>query len=623
MKFFVWDYSCKPPENSEYIILWRAFNEDDRSDVISIPKLVEDQADILKSRYLAWIYETGNSLINGKSLLAHLELRPGFSYWWMSLIAYKEPAYISLRITDCLKMLVFEELASKYNPNKIILSSSDRVLAQTFRLWCKKLGWQFDWQKFQSKENSVSWLKKIYQVLPKPVHAGVTLIRSLKKCWSLRKIGKSEVFDSKANITFFSYFDNLDKDACKKNRFYTYYWQSLHDYVETELNGVNWFHKYIKHQMLPSSNHAKTLIKKLNKSADLQSHSTMASTIGFVVIARTLRDYFRIVTVGLRLRKINHLFQIKDSNINLWPLFKQDWEKSLTGANAMMNCLDLNLTEQTLEYLPFQKSGFYLQENQPWEMALIHAWKKFGHGKLVGVQHTTVRYWDLRYFYDQRTYHDRTGTVNTLPRPDKVAVNGPAASKLYLDGGYPEDEIVEVEALRYYYLTDFLSAQKNKKFASTSKALHVLVLTDFSPRVTTQQMQLLSEAASLMPANTKYTIKSHPNCQVRAEDYAGMNFEVKNYVLSELLQNHFDVVFSSNITSAAVDAFCVGLPVVSVLDGQTLNLSPLRGLNGAAEYVTGPKELADALQKTGNRQTGRDESFFFLDKKLEKWKKLL
>ena len=35
---------------------------------------------------------------------------------------------------------------------------------------------------------------------------------------------------------------------------------------------------------------------------------------------------------------------------------------------------------------------------------MIHAWRASGHGSITAFPHSTVRYWDLRHFFDVRTY---------------------------------------------------------------------------------------------------------------------------------------------------------------------------------------------------------------------------
>ena len=42
--------------------------------------------------------------------------------------------------------------------------------------------------------------------------------------------------------------------------------------------------------------------------------------------------------------------------------------------------------------IPKQKKGLYLLENQNWEKALVHAWRRHGHGQLTGVVNTSAFY---------------------------------------------------------------------------------------------------------------------------------------------------------------------------------------------------------------------------------------
>jgi len=289
----------------------------------------------------------------------------------------------------------------------------------------------------------------------------------------------------------------------------------------------------------------------------------------------------------------------------------------MRGPVAVWNCLVLGLLEETLRRLPRQQMGVYLQENQGWEMAFIHAWREAGHGCLIGVQHGTVRYWDLRYFFDPRSYV-RSGR-NGLPLPDKVALNGPAAIAAYREGGYPEDQVVELEALRYLYLITQRDARTQAP--DVSSALRVLVCGDILPDVSQQMMEWLERAASHLPANTRYTVKPHPACAITPSDYPSVPLHMTDAPLSELLAN-CDVVFASNITSAAVDAYCSGAPVVQVLNGSTFNMSPLRGLAGVV-YIGNPVELADALRNARSRERVVPGPYFCLDSGLPRWRKLL
>ena len=120
-----------------------------------------------------------------------------------------------------------------------------------------------------------------------------------------------------------------------------------------------------------------------------------------------------------------------------------------------------------------------------------------------------------------------------------------------------------------------------------------------------------------------FTIKPHPACAVNLENFSKLQWKVVTDPLSQILKN-YDMAYTSNRTSAAVDAYFFGLPVVSMLDGEELNFSPLRGLPGVF-FVRSPNELAIALQHCN--QTHKDlidcKDFFFLDPALPRWRHLL
>ena len=88
--------------------------------------------------------------------------------------------------------------------------------------------------------------------------------------------------------------------------------------------------------------------------------------------------------------------------------------------------------------------------------------------------------------------------------------------------------------------------------------------------------------------------------------------------------HEFDIVYSANVTSAAVDVCLAGLPVVVMLDEKDLNFSALRGEPGV-HFVSESKDLAEVLQREDHGSTlDRDhKAFFFLDSELSRWKKLL
>lgn len=586
-------------------------------EAISIPKLVEEQADTLKARYLAWIYDLGETRLSGKRLVDHLELRPGFSYWWMTLLAEKIYSE-SPGPYDAVRFFALEDLTQALYSRRIALVSSDQTLVATFKRWCRSAGVDFVWKRSEQIASQTPLKRRIFRLIPYTAQSAVWLVRYLWQRWPLRHEHKGFDAMPKTEITFVDYLIHLDRSALTTGCFASNYWAGLVGVLAQAKTRVNWLHLYIPHATIPTTKRARDLIVQFNHNgAKLESHASLDGALSFSLVFAVLRDYARLVWRSWRLSGIRHHFRPAGSNLDLWPLFKQGWLNSMRGSATMWNCLALNLFEKTLSQLPRQKLGVYLQENHGWEMAFIYAWKAAGHGNLIGAPHATMRYWYLSYFHDPRSYLRRA--KNDLPMPNQVALNGPMAIMAYRDGGYPENKITEVEALRYSYLATKDAAKTQNTDSSTT--FRILVCGDISPAVSQQMMRWLELAASDLPANTRYTIKSHPACTIKAGDNPSLTLHMTDAPLIELLAD-CDVTFASNITSAAVDAYCSGIPVIQVLDGNTFNMSPLRGLNGVV-YVTNPTELAEALRGALHWERGVAEPYFCLDKKLPRWYKLL
>ena len=85
----IWDLDTSPNKSNAHVAYWQSYSVLSLDNEISVPQLVEEQAEFLKSRYLTIIYELGETKFNGKSLVDNLEVDPGFSYWWMSLFNEK------------------------------------------------------------------------------------------------------------------------------------------------------------------------------------------------------------------------------------------------------------------------------------------------------------------------------------------------------------------------------------------------------------------------------------------------------------------------------------------------------------------------------------------------------
>jgi len=615
----VWDDKGSPPEGEWNTLLWSSFEKTDDGGLISIPQLVEENSDELRTAYLSWIYELGMGKIDEQRIIDHLEIRPGFSFWWMTRLAEKS-IYKSPRISDALRFLALEKILKEVQPSRIILVSPDQTIATTLESLCRNSTIQFEWRRLKRSGNRISISKRIIRSIPLPVQAFLYLFRYIAERWRLKKPTDSKADIFKARVSFFDYLIHLNKTAFKTGRFASNYWTDLVNILGQTCTGVNWFHIYVSHPDVKTTGEALELTDRFTANSEgTQVHRMLDGALSLSVVIRSISDYLYIVRKSIRIGGIRQYFKPANSNLDLWPLFKKDWFSSLYGTTAMWNCLVINLFERSINALPRQKQGFYLLENQGWEMALINAWRTAGHGELIGVVHSTVRYWDLRYFYDVRNYL-RT-EKNPLPMPDMVALNGPAAIKAYRQSDYPEIQMVEVEALRYLNIKESIEGADSKTTASSPSRLNILVCGDYLSDVTHQLMQWMEQASMKLPDYASYRVKPHPACPILPEDYPLLPMKMADASLFELFTD-CDVVLTSNSTSACIDAYCASLPVIQILDSNTFNFSPLRGLKGVV-YVTDPMELATAICNAAQHKTLVTEPYFCIDKRLPRWQKLM
>jgi surface carbohydrate biosynthesis protein (TIGR04326 family) len=411
---------------------------------------------------------------------------------------------------------------------------------------------------------------------------------------------------------------NLSLESVSSGPYQSQYWGDLPKVLRSEGARTNWLHLYTPGAPLPDAKKAASAMRVFNESGKrIETHTTLDSFLSLGVLGQAIQDWIKLAWKGKRLE--DAISTATQAETDFWPLFSQDWRESTYGVTAMSNVLFNSLLNAALKSLPTQRVGCYLQENQGWEFALIQNWRICTHGKLIGVPHSSVRFWYLSYFFDPRSYQR---VSRSMPLPDKVAVNGQAATDAYIKGGYPLRDLVQVEALRYLYLANF---DEGSKLSSTTRGegLRLLILGDYLESNTRRQMRLLAQSAGSLQNDTVITVKPHPACPIYAKDYPELHLIITMEPLANLL-TEADVVYTSAVTSAAVDAYCARVPVVSVLDPTMLNLSPLRGCKGVI-YVSSSKTLISALRAVHLREVPvpPQASIFNLNIALPLWRQLL
>jgi surface carbohydrate biosynthesis protein (TIGR04326 family) len=140
----IWDLEGKPTYEADLKILWRNFNGGNDPSIISISEKVEDDASGLRSKYLSWLYDLGTTEICGKKIIDNLEIRSGFSFWWMTLLAQRTNAFESRYILDIVKLMALEDLTNQFQALKFIrLVSNNKKLIISLKEFSEVKGYKF------------------------------------------------------------------------------------------------------------------------------------------------------------------------------------------------------------------------------------------------------------------------------------------------------------------------------------------------------------------------------------------------------------------------------------------------------------------------------------------------
>ena len=367
---------------------------------------------------------------------------------------------------------------------------------------------------------------------------------------------------------------------------------------------VTWLHQFVKSTSMPTPKDADMLLRKLSKKSN-EPHYLFETRPTIKTLVKTIRDFVFLVRTTKKLRAIREAFVPEGSKANLWPLFQDEWFDSMCGRTSIRHCLLLSTIEKALARSSHCSTGLFLMENQPWEMALFHAWRSAGHGRLIGVVNAPIRFWDLRYFYND--------LGRNRPAPNQVAVNSPISRNLLEEVGVPPTEIVDVEALMYQYLNNPLQAGQ-------TSGTDVLILGDFFTQISERVLNIVLPLVKTRFAHQTIYFKAHPANRNSWTYLAADGIVVTDLPLSELFATCGTVISPSSSTGA-VEAYCANKHVISIPDPTTLNFSALKTIKDA-QFASSSEELAFALENPVNSSV-ENRTFLYFDESLTKWRKLL
>ena len=582
---------------------------EEKNGVSSLPKYIEDNDVILREQYLDLIRSINKVSLFNKNISEYLTIKEGFSFWKMSPV--NEQSIYSQPISSIIKALAIRRLLEAGDYRTVIIDISNAALSLVISSICKAKGLRVQ----NLNKNLLARIKDSfnnnYMVL---MIKGFIYLVTICLKQTIYTRNNEVKFHEKA-LLFFSPLTHLrGLNDINNADFNSELWDGLPELIIKKKKKANWIHTFSPSGGVASKPEAASLIDNFNEDKNFV-HSLIGMQFHYKLVLKVVRLWLYFSLSYFKLRRIKNLIVTEDGIINFWPLLQANIYQSFTGYSLAYNLIIFHDLEELFLTLPQQEKCFYLYENQPWEKALLHCYRKHNDGNMFGVVHSTVRFWDMRHFHHVDELNNYDTNLNILP--DYFLLNGSFAKRLYLESGIPGKRALDSEALRYRKV---MASPFVKKEESSEEG--VLLILDYSKEFSINMMKFIELYEKEYQRNFSYIVKPHVNSPIDLKDFGIKNVTLSNDKVETLLQNSSRSI-CSNMTSAQIEALIVQSTVIVFLDGKELNLSPLKGQR-ATSFVSTLAGLDRALlDRPEVFKEDAPNDFFFHHNELARWKKYI
>ena len=521
---------------------------------ISILEYIEKNSSILKAKYINLVNEIGFLKIKNKNLIDCFLIKKNFSYWWITDI-YEKSIYKDASINEIIKLLAFEKILKDNKIQKVIIKNFDIKLTQSMKLILKNLDIDFEFvdKKYFNYKN-ILFFKIIFSFL--------NFLRFLSKRISFNK---THIKNTNIRNLFCSYFAYIDLKKLNKNIYHSDFWNGLINKNNPIIKDSHFLHIFFPTKKISYSKSLKA-IKRINKNSNNNSNNKHF----FIEELFSVKIFFKIIKFWIlnilkfKLNKKDIKKSFIDKNLSSWFFFEDELVENFCGTSVLINMYYFYLFEKLSKNLPSVKKTFFLYENQGWEKSFIFNFKKIEYNKIFAVQHSTVRFWDLRY-----STNTSINFIFENFQPHYFCVNGDDSMKKFITAGYPLHKLKKIEAVRY----NNILRKRNLNFQKKNHLSSILIAGDYSNESNLNISSAINGLDKEFSSNFIFTLKEHPLREM--SDLLNIKF-TKSQETIEVLSNDHNYAIVSNTTSAAVDLYLLGFKLIVIIDRKNINLSPLK-----------------------------------------------
>jgi len=590
---------------------------------ISLPDVIDKDANYWKPRYLSWIDEVGKRPCGDTTVVDALIIRPGLSYWWMTIPSEFSFSPASIAYAT-LRLWALAQIIDANSVEEVRVVGADAALQETLALWCIKTGRRItiipEKVMNEDKSQNEGIPSRIKKRLPAFVNGIGYLAVQYLRYFTIHRHQCHRVTSDGPAVTVVDYFDNFDVEAAHDSTYTSNYWGPLTAVLPQLGLTVNWIHIDVRSAALPDARSARAAILGLNRGNSSSRHVLIQDCLTLRVVFKAAAQYVRMRRITKRVAT-RLAWEDTVSGLDVSPLVRSRLHSDLRGIGAAGNSLWLSLFDEAFSSPTTHDACIYLMENQPWELALLHAWTIRGGSPTVGVAHVPVRTWDFRYSLGSPTVSDANS--RSLPVPSSIASIDPASETIMIANGLEQSSIVKVEALRFLPLTSTTPTTSNMRTDAFTKQ-RVLVFGEYDALMCAKQLQLLEELVPLARDNYAFTFRPHPSSAILQGNLPnGVSLSEAPTAGEDLAK--CEVVLCSNVSSAPLAANLKCIPILMFRDGRVFN---------GSMFIAGPtmkyvSDAADAIAALGEIALGRsprsvDQVYpLHLDSGLIRWRALI
>jgi surface carbohydrate biosynthesis protein (TIGR04326 family) len=563
-----------------------------------------------RSIFLNLVGGFSEGIVNGIKVNTLFKFSNGINLWDFS--KFNELPYDQTKnLKKSFKLLALFDLLETYKVSLIHSQIEDIEINKLIKIFCinNDIDILNDQSSFKLNKvyNFFIDFKFIFKAIFKILHNTIIcFIFSFhnKKCWK----------DFSAKLILFSYYSNSEKFINFNSKNYeSRFWPKIHSLFDTNNLSHKWIHIYTKNNNLVEA--CKIILFLNNKKLRNKSHVFIHSFFKFHFVLNIF-FYFSKSVCSYFLSKRVVFNDIKV--LVIFKLLENEFRSSFIGTTAISNLFfyyNINLLKKSIGNTQII---LYPYENQSWEKIMLFHFNI----KTVGYAHSTIRFWDLRYYI----------SINTSYVPKFIAVNG-KISKNNLEH-FVEDldkfAILEVEALKYLdqihkpiLLSDIVSTRIEYNMSP-----NFLFLGDYINRISEEVFNILNSFYFLNKSpftHSNFAFKNHPATKTLKLPF--YFHDVSDIALNNSI-HLYDIIITTSTSTSSLDAYMANKLVLIYYDESNLHLTDFHSEEEGLYFFKNLDELQNILLKYSyikniSFNMRLIDNFFYTDTNLLFWNKAL